>query len=173
MIEEITRWWLHLWSDPKIFGAAIGRLLTGLTLFLLSEIWRNRSARAKLQEDRSQQRLNELYAPLYSFYRESYTRFERWRAKNPGTLAEQQPFFRNEEDESMVTTLLNERAGLASQQLIVSWTALRAGGSSIEKQHCRSRLVQIIVKDYQKLRRDLGLDYDQHELLSGNFIRWS
>lgn len=168
MWNEIFGWWNSLWTDPRIFGAAIGGLVTGLILLLLGEMWRNRSAEMKWRKELSQARLNQVYGPLYKIYRSAYARFEVFKRLNPGTQVERQGFF-EANDETTTGEILSQNPSHASQTLIEQWVAVSVAENREEQQRCRIIFVRTLIKEYQALRREIGLDYNRRELRTREF----
>lgn len=167
--NDILTWWNSLWTDPKIFGAAIGGLVTGLVLLLLGETWKHRSAESKWKKEHSQSRLDQVYGPLYSFYRGAYARFEAYKRDTPDTQTERQAFF-GTSSEDLVGRIISERTSYASQALIEQWVALSVAEDRDEQQRCRASLVRTLIKEYQGLRCEIGLDYSRGELRAQDFI---
>ena len=171
MWDEIVTWWNTLWIDPKPAATAIGGFVAAFLIFLLKDyFWQKRFARTQKKVELRQQQLDKLYAPLYLFYRETYVRFYTWRKENPDTKVAPQPFFKAKEQEERVVNLFAENAGYASQTLLRWWTAFRAQDEKQKRKELRNILIEIVVKEYQDLRKDLDLDYDKSELKTGQYL---
>jgi hypothetical protein len=170
MWEDIVKWWKALWVDHKPVATAIAGFASAFLMFVIKDaIWQRRVTREQKREEFQQKRLESFYAPLYRFYREAYARFDYWRAQNPDTKIERQPFFEPTTAESFAENLFAEQAGLASQDLLGLWADFMAINDKVEKNRRRNALVEKVVKEYNVLRQELKLDYNENELNTGTF----
>lgn len=113
--------------------------------------------------------MDNFYSPLYLYYRQAFLRFDTWKRDNPKTQLQRQPFFEGSDDAKIDEKIFNENAGYASQRIIQLWTKSQSLSSKRERNTERKEMIEILVKEYQDLRRKLGLDYDQDELKTGEF----
>jgi len=170
MWTDFISWWQSLWTDATVIGGAIAGFIAALIMFLLGDVlWKTRMERIKRQYELHERQLNEFYAPLYSFYREGFARYDNWLHHNPHTKVSRQPFFADGQNESVLDKLFSEKPGLASQSLLRIWTEFRASESQDERDRHRERMVTKLIKVYHELRRKLKLDYDRKELENGTF----
>lgn len=169
MRNEIVNWWRVLWTEQKPVATAIAGFVAAFAMFLIKDaIWQRRVSRIDKRYELKQRQLENLYSPLYRFYRESYSRFDSWRANNPDTTLERQPFFQPE-GESFVERLIAQHSAYASTELIRLWADLNATDDKPEKLKRRKVFVETMIREYQELRKSLKLDYDRDELARGQF----
>jgi hypothetical protein len=172
MWNEIANWWRVLWTEQKPAATAIAGFVAAFAMFLIKDaIWQRRVSRLEKREQLQQKQLDNFYSPLYRFYRESYARFDYWRAKNPETTLERQPFFEPQSGETLAENIFAEHSTYASQTLITLWSEFKATDDKVEKIRRRQLLLNTLIKEYQTLRKGLSLDYDKSELSTGEFER--
>jgi len=170
MWENILNWWQVLWVDHKPVATAIAGFISALLIFVLKDaVWQSRVTRLQKLEDFRQKQLEKFYAPLYIFYRESYSRFDYWHSQNLDTVLEKQAFFEAKDAEKFVESLFTEQSVYASKELIILWTNFKAVNDKVEKKKRRSFFVEELIKEYNSLRKDLNLNYSEKEVISGVF----
>ena len=167
-MNNFSSWWNSLWTDATVVGGAIAGFISSAVMFILGDmIWKTRVEKIKSKKSYQVSQLNNVYAPLYRFYREAYVRFDRWKEQNPDSALSRQPFFEPGHDEIFVKDILSEHTGYASQKLIQQWTDYVSTEENSLKKSYRLSLVTVIVKEYHGLLKKLKLDYDKTELKTG------
>lgn len=170
MWEDIVSWWKTLWTDHKPVATAIAGFAAAFVMFLIKDaIWQRRVNRVEKREQLQQKQLDNFYSPIYRFYRESYARFDYWRTNNPDSTLERQPFFDVQNSEVLMENIFAEHSTCASQELVVLWSDFKATDDKLEKIRRRKLVLKTLIKEYHRLRRDLGHDYDRVELSTGEF----
>ena len=170
MWTEFLTWWQTLWTDATIIGGAIAGFFAALIMFLLSDvIWKSHIERVKQKHTLREKQLTDLYAPLYSFYKQAYIRFDVWKRENPDTTLNRQPFFEEGLNESEVHELMTEHAGLASPSLLNAWLNYSETNDKSTQGHLREIMIREIIVDYHKLRKQLKIEFDKDEMKQGMF----
>lgn len=170
MWTDLLNWWYSLWADAAVVGGAVAGFVSALTMFLIGDvIWKSRIERVKSQAVFRQQQLDKFYAPLYRFYRESYTRFDLWKKEHPDSRLARQPFFESDENEVFAERIFAQHPGCASQTVLRLWSSFRASTDKNLRNTTRHEMIIALIKDYQLLRKQLGLDYSKSELKRGEF----
>jgi hypothetical protein len=170
MSSEIINWWKSLWSEQRVVAVALAGLIAALIMFIVRDaFWQTRITRKQRRLDLWRNQMDNFYSPLYLYYRQAFLRFDTWKRDNPKTQLQRQPFFEGSDDAKIDEKIFNENAGYASQRIIQLWTKSQSLSSKRERNTERKEMIEILVKEYQDLRRKLGLDYDQDELKTGEF----
>lgn len=174
MWTDILKWWWSLWADPTVIGGGIAGFISALIMFLIGDvIWKSRMIRVKTKTEFRQKQLDCFYAPLYRFYREAYARFDVWKRENPETQLVRRPFFESIDAELFVESIFAKHPGYASQLVLQRWSDFKATDDRAQKNKRRQEMIAVLVKDYHKLRKTLGLSYDKKELKTGEFSNTS
>lgn len=153
-------------EHPVIIGAALAAAVALVVFFLKDLVLQSSRDRRKDLRDWNRRRLLELYGPLYRFYSEGFAEFDAWKCENPESQLPRGPFFTAREIEA-VTGMLEGREALASPQVLRGWRILKAAQTAGTRRAAQSQFVVIVVREYQDLRRSLGLGYDRRERRSG------
>jgi hypothetical protein len=169
-MSDIVEWWKAVWADYKIVAGAIAGFIVALLMFVIRDaIWQRRTDRIKRQTDFREKQLDKFYSPLYLYYREAYARFDAWKTQNPESVLSRQPFF-DEASTDVEETVFKDASAYASQSLLKLWSEFKAAYEKQERTTRREIMVKSLVKEYQTLRKNLGFDYDENELKTGEFI---
>jgi len=171
MWNDIINWWLTLWVDQKPVATALAGFIAAFLLFLIKDyFWQKRFLRIQQRLALQQQQLDKLYSPLYSSFREAYSRFQSWKNANPDTELPLQPFFKTKEQEENLSRLFVENSGYASQTLLRFWTDYKAHDDDKEKRNeLRKKVISTLIREYNLLRQQLKLDFDKTEIKTGEF----
>ena len=162
-------WLPRFWDDPSVLGGAIGGFISAFVMFVIGEVlWKSWVAKRKAQVEYEQKRLDSFYAPLYGFYCEAYLRFDAWKAQNPSSKLDRQPFFDPGNDESHAHSIIAAHTGYASQLILRLWSEYQVSADD-ERSSRRNNLVSALIKEYHGIRRTLHLDYDKVEIETGAF----
>lgn len=172
MWPDIINWWKNLWSEQRVVAVALAGLIAALVMFIVRDaFWQTRVTRRQRRLDLWRNQIESFYSPLYMYYRQAFIRFDTWKSENPETRLQRQPFFETIDDAKVEEKIFNESAGYASQRMIQYWTSFQSLSSKVDKNNQRNEMVRELVKEYQNLRRKLGLDYDEDELKTGHFSK--
>ena len=175
MWQNILQIWIDIWANPDVnrtvIGGAVAGFFSALCMFLVGDVfWKSHLTRIQNQVDWEQKRLQHLYAPLYQFYSEAYTKFDLWHEEHKDSKQQRQPFFAANNAELHIKELLSQYGAYASPSLIKSWSLFGAAENSVQKAQYRKAMLSVIIKDYQSIRRRLKLDFDRYELKHGDFV---
>ncbi len=170
MWTDIISWWKALWTEQKIVAGALSGFIAAFIMFLIKDaLWQSRFVRIQRMTDFRQKQLDNFYSPLYQYYQQAYARFDYWKKENATSELPRQPFFDSTEERKFEEKIFTDHSGYASQQILQLWSAFNATSDNVERNKRRELMVRAIVKDYQKLKKQVGLENNEEELKTGTF----
>ncbi len=153
---------------PAIIGAVIGALVAAALFVIRDVIWQRHAETRRGDRERWQSQLADLYAPLYRLYRDGFAQFDTWKVEHPESTLTRRPFVEGDEL-SAILAILKGNEALASVELLNAWASFAAIESPADRQEARTILVRTILRDYQRLRKSLGVGHNRREMRSGSF----
>ncbi|MBH0156001.1 hypothetical protein IHV10_06440 [Fictibacillus sp. 5RED26] len=139
-----------------LVSATVALLIAILNHFIITPIKENR--------ERKRQQLKNLYAPLYSLLNTRINMVKDMSIKYNRIMLGTRTDVKYFNKEYMEIFLL-ENTGYASDELISVWIRYSSSLTIDEKETIE--FVQTVVKEFNQLKKDLGLSFNQQELITG------
>jgi len=141
---------------PAIIGATVAATVAVILFVMRDILWQGRHDRGATTRARLERRLADLYSPLYNYYYTGYCRFDAWKLENTQSVLSRRPFFIDDEV-LYVSDLLNRHSDLASPELAAGLSSFCALSSPAARNENRETIVKLIIHEYHRIRKDLGL----------------